>query len=450
MAPTATHAKQPKKAAVAAWIGSSLEYYDFFLYGTIAALVFPKIFFDPSDPTTATLASLATFGAGYVARPLGSLLMGHIGDKVGRKTILVGTLLLMGISTFLIGCLPTYSSVGLWAPAMLVFLRLLQGLSASGEQAGASSMSFEHASDHRRGYYSSWTLSGTVGGQVIATAVVLGLSGLLSQEQLLSWGWRVPFWLSAFVVLAGYLIRRSLHETPAFEAEEVKGTVPAVPLKVLFRDHWRGLVRVFFAAIIGAVGTLFSVFGLAFATGPAYGIGISPTAMLWLSLVSNFIAIFTIPMFGALSDRIGRKPVFLTGIIGSAVTVTLFFWSASTGNVALVFVTGILFLSFAFAMTSAVWPATYSEIFPTKVRLSGIAVGTQFAFPVIGFAPTIAVVLAGGSGSGWLPVSLLGIGFCVIAGISIALGRETFKTPENELGIKAASKQSPTSVSVGV
>src|SRR6478609_6869625 len=209
-------AKQPKKAALAAWIGSSLEYYDFFLYGTIAALVFPKIFFDPSDPTTATLASLATFGAGYVVRPLGSLLMGHIGDRVGRKTVLVGTLLLMGASTFLIGCLPTYGSIGLWAPALLVFLRLLQGLSASGEQAGASSMSFEHATDRRRGYYSSWTLSGTVGGQVIATAVVLGLSGLLSQEQLLSWGWRVPFWLSAFVVLAGYLIRRSLHETPAF------------------------------------------------------------------------------------------------------------------------------------------------------------------------------------------------------------------------------------------
>lgn len=182
MSGTATQAKQPRKAAVAAWIGSSLEYYDFFLYGTIAALVFPKIFFDPSNPTTATLASLATFGAGYIARPLGSLLMGHIGDKVGRKTILVGTLLLMGASTFLIGCLPTYSSVGLWAPAMLVFLRLLQGLSASGEQAGASSMSFEHASDQRRGYYSSWTLSGTVGGQVIATAVVLGLSSLLSRS----------------------------------------------------------------------------------------------------------------------------------------------------------------------------------------------------------------------------------------------------------------------------
>src|SRR6476620_5943747 len=157
-------AKQPKKAAVAAWVGSSLEYYDFFLYGTIAALVFPKIFFDPSNPTTATLASLATFGAGYVARPLGSLLMGHIGDKVGRKTILVGTLLLMGISTFLLGCLPSYSSVGLSAPAMLAFRRVLQGLSASGEPAGASSMSFEHASDHRRGNCTSWTLSGTVGG----------------------------------------------------------------------------------------------------------------------------------------------------------------------------------------------------------------------------------------------------------------------------------------------
>jgi MFS family permease len=299
-------------------------------------------------------------------------------------------------------------------------------------------MSFEHAPDKRRGYYTSWTLSGTVGGQVIAPAVVLPLAALLTEEQLLSWGWRIPFLLSAIVVLVGYLIRRTLHETPAFEAEEEEGTVPSVPLKVLFRDHWKGVLRVFFAAFIAATGTLFSVFGLAFATGSVYGVGISRTSMLWLAIVSNFIAIFTIPMFAALSDRIGRKKVFISGIIGCALSLSLFFWSVTTGNLVLIFATGILFNSFLYAMTNAVWPATYAEIFPTKVRLSGMAIGTQFGFALAGFSPTIAVALAGDSANGWVAVSIFAVVICLISGISVALGRETNKTPMDDLGKKPA------------
>src|SRR6478735_328139 len=208
-----TTRRTPKKAALAAWSGSALEYYDLAIYGTAAALVFPKIFFPEGNASAATIASLATFGVGYVARPLGSFLMGHIGDRLGRKRVLIGTLLLMGLSTFLVGCLPTYSQVGLAAPAMLVALRLLQGLSASGEQAGANSMSFEHAPDRRRGFFTSWTLSGTQGGQVLAPALFLPLAAVLSDDQLNSWGWRIPFWFSAVVVLVGYFIRRTLDET---------------------------------------------------------------------------------------------------------------------------------------------------------------------------------------------------------------------------------------------
>ena len=184
--------RTPKKAALAAWIGSALEYYDFAIYGTAAALVFPDIFFPEGNDSAATVAAFATFGVAYVARPIGSFLMGHIGDRLGRKKVLIGTLLLMGVSTFLVGCLPTYGQVGMLAPILLVILRLLQGLSAAGEQAGANSMSFEHAPDDRRGFFTSFTLSGTQGGQILAPAVFLPLAAVLSEDQLQSLGLADP------------------------------------------------------------------------------------------------------------------------------------------------------------------------------------------------------------------------------------------------------------------
>ena len=194
--------KTPGKAALASWIGSVLEYYDFFIYGTAAALVFGKVFFPESDPATATLLSFATYGVGYVARPIGAFFMGHIGDKYGRKRVLVLTVSLMGTATFLVGCLPSYDAIGIWAPILLVCLRLLQGFSASGEQSGANSLSLEHAPEHRRGYFTSFTLGGTQAGLIIATAIFLPI-GAMPEDQLLSWGWRIPFWLSAIVVAVG-------------------------------------------------------------------------------------------------------------------------------------------------------------------------------------------------------------------------------------------------------
>src|SRR3954452_20147830 len=235
--------RTPGKAAVAAWIGSALEYYDLAIYGTAAALVFPKIFFPEGNDTAATVAAFATFGDAYVARPIGWFLMGHIGDRLGRKKVLIGTLLMMGASTFLVGCLPTYPQVGMLAPVLLVVLRLLQGLSAAGEQAGANSMSFEHAPDDRRGFFTSFTLSGTQGGQVLAPAIFLPLAAVLPEDQLLSWGWRVPFWVSALVVVVGLMIRTRLDETPAFESEAAHGAVPRTPLTELFAHHWTGVLR---------------------------------------------------------------------------------------------------------------------------------------------------------------------------------------------------------------
>ncbi len=435
MSEATSQKRTPRKAALAAWSGSALEYYDLAIYGTAAALVFPDIFFPAGNDEAATIGALATFGVAYVARPVGSFLMGHIGDRLGRKKILIGTLLLMGVSTFLVGCLPTYDQVGMLAPTLLVVLRLLQGLSAAGEQAGANSMSFEHAPDDRRGFFTSWTLSGTQGGQVLAPAVFLPLAALLPEEQLLSWGWRVPFWISALVVVVGFIIRRTLDETPEFQAEAKDGDVPRAPLGILFRHHWRGVLRVFFAAFIAMVNTTFQVFALNFATSDDYGIGISSTTMLWLAIIANIVAIGTIPLWAGLSDRVGRKPVFLSGLAGSAVLVTAFLWSISQANVPLVVVTGILLAGVVYSMPNACWPATYAEYFPTSVRLSGMAIGTQFGFALAGFTPTIAGALMAGDAGNWYRVALFAIAAVAISAVAVMTGPDkTHRVATRDLG----------------
>ncbi len=435
MSSPAAPVRTPKKAALAAFTGSALEYYDFAIYGTAAALVFPKIFFPEGNETAATVAAFATFGVGYVARPIGSFVMGHIGDRLGRKKVLIGTLLLMGVSTFLVGCLPTYSQVGVLAPILLVVLRLLQGFSAAGEQAGANSMSFEHSPDDSRGFFTSFTLSGTQGGQVLAPAVFLPLAAILPEDQLLSWGWRIPFLLSAIVVGLGYLIRRRLDETPAFQEETDRGEVPRAPLGVLFSEHWRGVVRVFLAAFIATVNTMFAVFALNFATSDDYGIAISSTTMLWLAIVANVVAIGCIPLWARLSDRVGRKPVFVGGVLGSAVLVTAFLGAIAQGQVVLMFVLGVALAGVVYSMPNAVWPATYAEYFPTRVRLSGMAIGTQFGFALAGFTPTIAGALMGGEADNWWKVAAFSVAACLISAAAVMTGPSaTHRIPTNEVG----------------
>ena len=435
--------RTPRKAALAAWSGSALEYYDLAIYGTAAALVFPDIFFPEGNDEAATIGALATFGVAYVARPLGSFLMGHIGDRLGRKKILIGTLLLMGVSTFLVGCLPTYDQIGILAPALLVVLRLLQGLSAAGEQAGANSMSFEHSPDDRRGFFTSWTLSGTQGGQVLAPAVFLPLAAFLPEEQLLSWGWRVPFWISALVVVVGYIIRRTLDETPEFNAEAQHNEVPKAPLAILFRDHWRGVLRVFFAAFIAMVNTTFQVFALNFATSDDFEVGFSNSFMLWLAIIANLFAIAIIPFWARLSDRVGRKPVFLTGVIGSGILVTAFLGAIASGNHVLTFILGVLLAGFVYSMPNAVWPATYAEYFPTRVRLSGMAIGTQFGFALAGFTPSIAGWLMAGETDNWYRVALFACGACVISAIAVLTGpKKTHQVPTREIGEMLAAQRS--------
>ncbi|MFC9555721.1 MFS transporter [Rhodococcus sp. NPDC056960] len=429
-----TSVRTPKKAAAAAWIGSALEYYDFFIYAAAAALIFPTVFFPTGNSTVATMSSLATFGVGYLARPAGSFVMGHIGDRLGRKRVLVMTLIMMGASTFLIGCLPSYGQIGLLAPALLVVLRLVQGFSAAGEQAGANSMSFEHAPENRRAFVTSWTLGGTQAGQLIASAVFLPLAALLSDDALHTWGWRIPFWLSAAMLVVGFVVRRTLDETPVFEAEAAHDEIPDVPLEALFRSHSTQVLRVFFAATISNVGTIFAVFALSFATNPEYAINMDKSVLLWTSAAGNGLAILTIPLLAVLSDRVGRKPVFLTGILGCAIMTTVFLWSISIQNTTLVVIAGTVLIGVAYAATLAVWPSTYAEMFPTKVRLSGTAIGTQFGFATAGLAPLAAAALATHSPDGWIPVAIYAAVICAVSALAVGAGKETHRTPMAQLG----------------
>lgn len=424
--------RTPKRAALASFMGSAVEYYDFFLFGSAAALIFPKVFF-PSDDEAALVMSFATFGVAYVARPVGALILGHFGDRIGRQKVLMFTLVLMGLSTFLIGCLPTFDTIGWAAPALLVLCRLLQGLSAAGEQAGASSMTLEHAPDHQRAFYTSWTLTGTQGGLVLASLVMIPFVSLPDEAEL-SWGWRVPFWLSAVVVLIAFFIRRTLQEPPAFAEAKASGDIARMPLVPLLRDHWRDVLRVVLCAFIAAVSTVFA--NLAIAYGKK--VGLEADITLWLVVVANVVAMFTQPLFGKLADRVGRKPVFIYGALASAALMPFYMLSMSGDNILLIFALAIATFAFGYAAANAVWPSFYNEMFTTKVRFSGVAVGTQLGFLVAGFAPSIVTALGGVREGGWVVISVFTAVVVLIATAAALTARETKDVPTTQLGQKSS------------
>lgn len=428
MTTTATKRKTPAKAAMASFMGSAVEYYDFFLFGSAAALIFPVIFF-PSGDDAALIMSFATFAFAYVARPIGAFILGHFGDRIGRQKVLMFTLILMGASTFIIGCLPTFEVIGWWAPALLVLCRLMQGLSAAGEQAGASSLTLEHAPDNRRSFFTSWTLTGTQGGQILAALIFIPVVAA-PDEIKYTWGWRVPFWLSAIVVLVAFFIRRSLEETPEFENAKEQGTIARVPLIPLLKNHWRDVIRVIFCAFIAAISTVFG--NLAIAYGKE--VGVAEAVTLWLVVVANAVALITQPLFGRLADKIGRKPVFIYGALMSAVMMPFYMLSMSSGNVLLTFALGILTFSCGYAAANAVWPSFYGEMFSTRVRFSGMAIGTQIGFLLAGFAPSIVTALGGVQEGGWVVISVFTAAVAIVASISALTAKETKDVPTARLG----------------
>ena len=390
------YAKTPKKAAASGWIGSALEYYDFFIYAQAAALVFPTLFFPPDNPQMGIVIALATFGVGYVARPVGAFVLGHWGDKHGRKNVLVLCMMLMGFSTFCVGLLPSYAAIGIWAPILLVALRLIQGFAVGGELAGAGSMILEHAPfGQARVFQPASLFKAFKPDRSSPRRSSCRWPAILPEEAFQSWGWRIPFLLSAFVVLAGYIIRRRVDETPAFKEEEVHGEVPKAPIVMAVKENGADMLRVICMALMNVVPTTVTVFGATFATNAAYGVGLRTSDYLWITVAGNIVAVILIPFVGNLSDRIGRRPVIIVGCLGAGVLGYPYLYAVSHGNLPMAFILAILMWGIVYQGYNAVFPSFYPEQFPTKTRVSGFAVSQNIGTLITAFLPAIYAVLAG-------------------------------------------------------
>lgn len=421
-----TGSRDPRKAAMSGWIGSALEYYDFALYSLAATLIFPTIFFPSENPTVGIIASLATYAVGYVSRPVGAVVLGAYGDRHGRKKVLVFAMLLMGFATFAVGLLPTYGQVGLLAPALLVLLRLIQGFAVAGELGGASAMIVEHSPDARRGFFASFSLQGTQVGSILATAVLLPLAAVLPADQFGTWGWRIPFLLSAVVILAGYFIRRRVQEPPAYAAQSGKPETKRFPLVELLRTRPGVLVRCIAMTFTNVIGMATLIFGVSFATQKGYGNGFSSSEFLWVTLVANIAAVMTIPLFGALSDRIGRRTLMAAGGVAGGLLVGGYLWAIEQGSLPLVFVCVVIVQGIFFQMWNATFATFFQEQFPMRIRVTGFAVSQNIGLMIASFFPSIFTAIAPpGSTNVPFTIGLATLGICLISAVATLMSQDT-------------------------
>ncbi|BBY86425.1 MFS transporter [Mycolicibacterium tokaiense] len=415
-----------KRVVAASMAGTVVEWYEFFLYGTAATLVFSKVFFsETTSELNAIFLAFATYAVGFVARPLGGVVFGHYGDKYGRKKLLQFSLVLVGAATFLMGCLPTYGQIGYWAPGLLVALRFIQGFAVGGEWGGAVLLVAEHSPDRQRGFWASWPQAGVPAGNLLATVVLLVLTTTLSDAAFLSWGWRVAFWLSAVVVLVGYYIRTKVTDAPIFvaaqeEAERIKESSFSV-VEVLKR-YPRGV---------------FTAMGLRFGENIMYylvvtftitylkvQVGADTSSILWYLLVAHLVHFAVVPFVGHLADRFGRRPVYMTGAIVGATWGFFAFPMMDSGNYAVVTAAVTIGLIFH-ALMYAPQPAIMAEMFPTRMRYSGVSLGYQVTSIVAGsLAPLIAVKLLDIYGSS-VPIAIYLAGACLVTLIAVLFVRET-------------------------
>lgn len=415
-----------RRVLLASAVGSALEWYDFFIYGTASALVFGELFFPKLDPSMGTLAAFAAFGVGFVARPLGGLVFGHFGDRLGRKPILVITLLLVGGGTFLIGLLPTYASAGVWAPILLVALRLVQGFGAGAEYGGAVLLAVEHAPPGKRGFFGSWPPIGVTVGNLAASGV-FALFSALPRDQFLLWGWRAPFLLSILVVAVGLYIRVRVSETPVFSAALSEKKPLRSPVKHAIRQHPKEFLVVLGARLAeNGLGYLFPVFTLNYLTKQ---LGMPKSTVLIGLTAAYLVSLITIPAFSVLSDRIGRRPVYMGAAIFSALLAFPFFWLVLTQNAILIWIALILALAVGVGGMFGPQAAYFAELFSTRSRYSGFAFARELGSILAGgpapFVSAVLVIWAGGQPWG---VAVYIMVLSLLTAVAIYLGPETYRS----------------------
>ena len=422
-----------RRVVVASFIGTTIEWYDFFLYGTAAALVFNRLFFPTLEPLAGTLSAYGTFAVGFVARPLGGIVFGHYGDRFGRKKMLVWSLLIMGVATALIGLIPTYSQIGIWAPILLVVLRFIQGFGVGGEWGGAVLLAVEHSGGERRGFHGSWPQMGVPGGLLLSTLVFAVLSSRLPEPAFLAWGWRVPFLVSVLLVGVGLFIRLRVLESPSFEKLKDARRESRAPLLDVFREHPRevliGMGMRFAQNVIFYIYTVFVL---------SYGektLGYPRSVMLRGVMIASLLGLFTIPLWSHISDRIGRRPVYLAGGIASLLVAFPFFWLVERGP-GFVILAMILAMNFGHDMMYGPMGATLSELFGTHVRYTGASLVYQLTSVVSGgVAPFIATVLLARYGSG--AVAGYMVACCAVTIIATVFLPETNRVKLDAANLKA-------------
>lgn len=417
-------ALRSRRAYKAALVGSTIEYYDLLMYGTAASIVFAPVFFKDLPPAVGTVAALGTLAVGYLARPLGAVLYGHYGDKFGRRSALLATLVPMGIATFLIGCLPTPAVIGVWAPILLVVLRLVQGISVGGEWGGSVLVSVEHAPQAKRGLFGSATSVGASVGFLLSFVVWLAVKATMPDDAFLTWGWRIPFLATIALLGVGIYIRLRVEETPVMvkHLEETHGK-RSMPIVEVFRNDWRR-VLLGIGLIIGPQASqgILTTYAISYATS----IGVNANVMLAALISFSAVNIVTIPLWARLSDRFGRKVVFAPAVGGMIVTTLLFFPTINTQSVVLIFVLYSFNFMVLHAAVQGMLAPVLSELFPTSVRYSGTSITFQTTSAIIGLGPVAAasIVAAGGSAL-WIGVMLSVL--CIVSFTCIVRSKESRK-----------------------